>query len=170
IGRINVGNDPCCVFVDQDTNKIYVVNNYDNTLSVIDGNNVIATIPVGQAPLSVCAGKDKIYVANSGDNTVSVINENTYKLLKTIPVGVHPSAVAIDSKDDLVFVANTDSNSVSVIDGSTDHVISVIPDPYSPYSLVINSAMKKLYMIKIRKAITLPLWITMEYRTSKYTQ
>ncbi len=147
IGRINVGNDPCCVFVDQDTNKIYVVNNYDNTLSVIDGNNVIATIPVGQAPLSVCADKDKIYVANSGDNTVSVISASTYELLKTIPVGVHPSAVAIDSKDDLVFVANTDSNSVSVIDGSTDHVISVIPDPYSPYSLVVNSAMKKLYMI-----------------------
>ncbi|BBJ29099.1 YncE family protein [Athalassotoga saccharophila] len=147
IGRINVGNDPCCIFVDQDTNRIYVVNNYDNTLSVIDGNNVIATIPVGQAPLSVCADKDKIYVANSGDNTVSVISANTYELLKTIPVGIHPSSVVIDPKDDLIFVANTDSNSVSVIDGSTDRVISVIPDSYSPYSLVINFAMKKLYMI-----------------------
>ncbi|BBJ28361.1 YncE family protein [Athalassotoga saccharophila] len=37
----------------------------------------------------------------SGDNTVSVISASTYELLKTIPVGVHPSSVAIDPKYDL---------------------------------------------------------------------
>ena len=52
---IPVGDNPNGVGVNPLTNLIYVTNQDDNTVSVIDGvtNLVITTIPVGSRPFSV---------------------------------------------------------------------------------------------------------------------
>jgi YVTN family beta-propeller protein len=78
IATIDVGVNPIGVAVNPATNRIYVTNNADDTVSVIDGttNTVIATVDVGDYPdgIAVNPTTNRIYVANAGDNTVSVID------------------------------------------------------------------------------------------------
>ena len=50
-------------------------NSFGNTVSVINGKTVTATIPVGNAPGEVATNPltNTVYVTNFGDNTASVI-------------------------------------------------------------------------------------------------
>jgi YVTN family beta-propeller protein len=72
-----VGSLPTGVGVNSSTNRVYVANYGDNTVSVIDGstNAVVATVGVGTSPIGVGVNSstNRVYVANNGDNTVSVI-------------------------------------------------------------------------------------------------
>jgi YVTN family beta-propeller protein len=78
---------------------VYVANNGDGTVSVIDTTKraVTALLPVGNAPVGVAItpdGKDA-YVANNGDGTLSVITTATGAVSAPIPVGAGPRSVAI---------------------------------------------------------------------------
>ena len=55
IATIPVGDDPNGVRVNLSTNRIYVANQADDTVTVIDGtsNAVIATVPVGDKPMAI---------------------------------------------------------------------------------------------------------------------
>src|SRR5687767_9347997 len=78
---IQVDNFPVGIAVNPYTNKIYVTNEYSNTVSVINGDNdeVEGTISVGGLPydLDVDPFTNKVYVANLGANTISVIDGET---------------------------------------------------------------------------------------------
>lgn len=69
--------------------RAYVANINDNTVSVIDSgtNTVIATVPVGQLPITVAVSPNGAfaYVANQGSHTVSVIDAatNTVNAIKS---------------------------------------------------------------------------------------
>ena len=73
------------------TDTVYVTNNEDNTVSVINGRTgqVTATIGVGALPgaITVNPATDIIYVANSDASTISVINGRTNKVTATVEVG-----------------------------------------------------------------------------------
>ncbi len=66
-----VGNDPDGVAVDPAAGTVYVANDGDGTVSVIDvaTNSVTATIPVGSGPYAVAAdpAAAAVYVANAGE-------------------------------------------------------------------------------------------------------
>jgi DNA-binding beta-propeller fold protein YncE len=136
-----VGALPQQVAVDETTNTIYVENEDDNTVSVINGdvcnagnlsgcNQSWPTVTVGASPqgLAVNPGNDTVYVANRDDNTVSVIDTlhcNAHdssgcgQTPATISVGAGPRSVGIVFATNTVFVGNRDDLTVSVIDGST---------------------------------------------------
>ena len=77
VATISVGDGPSGVAVNPDTDLVYVADQNDDTVSVIDGetNSVVATISVGSFPQGVAVNPDTnlVYVANSLDDTVSVI-------------------------------------------------------------------------------------------------
>ena len=50
-----------------------------------------------------------------------------YRVIRTIPVGSGPDAVAVDPAARTVYVANQDSAAVSVIDAATGAVTRTIP-------------------------------------------
>ncbi len=99
------------------TNRIYVTNSNDGTVSVIDGttNSVVATIPVGTTPQAVAVNPstNNIFVANAGDNTVSVIDGATNTVSGMAPVGHLPLGVAVNSITNRVYVTNAADNTVS---------------------------------------------------------
>ena len=76
---IPVGGGPSGVDVNSRTNKIYVANVNNNTISVIDGtkNTVTDTIVVGRGPsgVDVSVVVDQIVVANREDDTISAITQ-----------------------------------------------------------------------------------------------
>ena len=78
VATVSVGDVPEGVGVNPTTDRVYVANKFDDTVSVIDGasNTVIATVPVGDLPQGVAVNptSNRIYVANTLDDTVSVID------------------------------------------------------------------------------------------------
>src|SRR5260370_6060059 len=66
----------------------YITNQVSNTVSVIDTaiDMVIATIPVGLAPVGVAVSPDgtKVYITSGTVNTLSVIDAATNQLSATI--------------------------------------------------------------------------------------
>ena len=134
---IGVGHGPTAVAVNPYTHYVYVANSNDGTVSVIDETGdthtgtMTAIIGVGSEPSAVAVdpfapfpSDNNVYVTNFHDNTVSVINESgdvlthTGTVTATIPVGVEPSAVAVDPSTHNVYVTNSYDGTVSVIDES----------------------------------------------------
>lgn len=124
---------------------VYVVNNGNNTLSVIYNGTVYSEgedfdwddydadddeegpyrlyepISVGNDPRGVAITPDQqyLYVTNYGDDTVSVISLSSWSVIETITVGDGPYGISITPSGDFVYVVNELSGSVSVI--YTDH-------------------------------------------------
>ncbi len=99
------------------TNRIYVVNVLDNTVSVIDSstNTVLGSpIPVGKSAQDVAlAGivvnttTNRVYVANGLDGTVSVIDDSANTVLGSpLPVGKIPREIEVNSTTNRLYVAN----------------------------------------------------------------
>src|ERR1019366_940460 len=75
-----VGNGPQGLAVNTVTNKIYVPNSADNTVTVIDGATLATTVvAAGGDPIEVAVNSltNQIYVANYTGNTVTVIDGAT---------------------------------------------------------------------------------------------
>jgi DNA-binding beta-propeller fold protein YncE len=135
---VNAGSYPLAIAVNSATNKVYVVNNSNaygenatmGTVTVIDGaTNSTATINVGPDPGAIAVNpvSNKIYVVNCGqgpgdttpnwDGTVTVI-DGTDNSTTTVPLGLHPNAVAVNPFTGQAYVANEGDNTVTVIDGA----------------------------------------------------
>jgi YVTN family beta-propeller protein/VCBS repeat-containing protein len=112
------------------TNRAYVANRTDNTVTVIDTttNGVVTTIAVGTAPAAVAVNPagTRAYVANSGAGTVSVINISTNAVIATVKVGNAPSAIAVSPGGTMVYVTNSADNSVTKISGSYNTVTGTV--------------------------------------------
>ena len=85
---IPVGGEPLGVAVDPGTHSVFVTNEDDNTVSVIDetSNTVTHTISVGQRPYGVAVdpGTHTVYVTNGNSGTVSVIDEASNTVTHTM--------------------------------------------------------------------------------------
>jgi YVTN family beta-propeller protein len=94
------GTGPWGVAVSTSANGIYVTNNGNGTVSVLDtsSNVFITNIRVGFGPKGVAMNSSgsTAYVANSGSNNVSVIDTSTNSVIGSpIPVGSSPSGIAV---------------------------------------------------------------------------
>src|ERR1043166_1374824 len=150
---IDVGSYPVGIRMNPITNKIYVANQYSNTISVIDGSNdqVISTIKVESFPydLDVNPFNNRIYVSDFGDNIVVVIDGSTNKVIGSIPVGDRPSGINVNIRQNLLYVANYLSNTVSIVNGTNYKLIKNIPVGKSPVGLSMNPVTKKVYVSNI---------------------
>ena len=138
---VNVGAGPLALAIDQLTDTIYVVNQNDNTVSVIDGatcngtdtsgcGQTPSTIAVGSGPLGVAIDQrtDSVYVSNGATNTVSVIDGATCHAMQTagcgqtpatVTVGNGPYSIDVDQRSGAVYVDNVGDSTMSLIDGDT---------------------------------------------------
>lgn len=108
---------------------MYVVNNFDGSVSVIntsdntvidtDGNagNGITPITVGSQPIVIAYDliNHDMYVTNQGDDSVSVIDTTTNQVIDTIKVGDFPTGIAYDIIHERMYVTNQDDSTISVI-------------------------------------------------------
>jgi YVTN family beta-propeller protein len=132
--------------------RVYCANNYGapGSVSVIDTatQQVIATIPVGTAPLGIAVTPNgqEVYVTNQHDGTVSVINTSTLTVIATIPTGRLCQRVVITRDGTKVFVQNGFSDTVSAIDTATHTVIATIPVGHRPWTPAISPDDTKVYV------------------------
>jgi YVTN family beta-propeller protein len=98
---------------------IYVSNEKDNTISVIDSltNKVTNTIKVGQRPRGILLSNDysKLYICASDDDTVQVMDTQTNKILYNLPSGEDPEQFALTPDGKELYIANEDDAIVTVV-------------------------------------------------------
>jgi YVTN family beta-propeller protein len=150
VGTIALPPDssPQSIDIDTATNTLYVADTVKNLISVINVATCTATVlsgcsqsatlvpdPSGPLYVAVNSVTDTVYITNpqlGGNDTVSVLDgascngqvtSGCGQALKTVHVGLSPSALAIDQVSDTVYVANEgiieNGDTVSVIDGAT---------------------------------------------------
>lgn len=115
---------------------VWVTNRSLNNVAAFDASTgeVLATIPVGLAPIGIVApqGTGKVYVSNEGNNTVSVISKETLSVVATIPTGARPHHLNQSPDGRFVYVAEFGANTVGVIDTETDTLVAHFVTSYSP--------------------------------------
>jgi YVTN family beta-propeller protein len=138
---VATGFNPGYLDVDLATGTLYVSNQDENTVSVLDGGactltrqsgcrHAAPTTTVGSGPMGIAADQQTgtVYAANQNENDLSVINGaicnastsfGCGSAWPTVTTGSFPQAVAIDQATDTIYVANLDDNTVSVINGAT---------------------------------------------------
>jgi YVTN family beta-propeller protein len=69
-----------------------------NSVAAIDpeSNQVVARVPVGDAPTRIVASKNGVWVINQDAQTLSLIDPGTRKLVRTLAIGVTPTDLAVD--------------------------------------------------------------------------
>ena len=79
---------------------IYVSNEKDNTITVVDGASLepTKTIPVGQRPRGIALSKDEksLYICASDSDHIEVLDLAADKVVRTLPSGADPEYFALD--------------------------------------------------------------------------
>ena len=114
------------------TGYIFVSNESDDTVSVIDGGSfeVVKIIATGDRPRDMRFSPDRTHlnVATSGDDHIEVINIATLEVTGTIEAGEDPEIFQLDPSGKILVVANEDDNEVTVTDVASGKQVRVIED------------------------------------------
>ena len=140
--QIHTGGDPESISLDERTQTLYVANQIDNAISVIDASRCSAVVTLGcllrppnvAVPAARGIAADEaahtVYVTSS-PNAVAMIDtrscnashpEGCSQVPPTINVGDSPSAIAVDDPTHTAYIANRgagSSGSVAVLDTLT---------------------------------------------------
>ena len=102
--------------------------------------------PSMSAVAAVQPAGTKVYVPNTTSGSLSVVDAAADTVVKTIPVGPGPTAVAFAPALDEAFVTVRGENCVKVIDTTTDTVEATIPVGTAPTSAVVDPAGTTLFV------------------------
>jgi YVTN family beta-propeller protein len=128
---IGEGADPQAMAYNPTNNTIYVCNNGNDTVSIINcnTNTIIATISVPSSSPSTIAYNpisNTMYFTGNLSGLVYVIDCATNLVIGSpISVGTDPTTIAYCSLNNTMYVVNNGSNDVSVIDCNTNTVIGL---------------------------------------------
>jgi YVTN family beta-propeller protein len=113
--RIRVGQRPVGVAAHPRQPLVYVVNSGSDTVSVIRGEEVIATIDVAARPLAAAAGADgRVWITHDA-GTVSMIGVPSATDAAPLEVGSRPEGIIADQRG-RGYVAISGENTVVAID------------------------------------------------------
>jgi YVTN family beta-propeller protein len=135
--------------------RVFVANGGSDSVSVIDADTaaVVATIPVGDAPLDVVASGTRAYVGNWGDGTVSVIDATTNTVVGSVTVGTFPAGLALHPQAGRLYVANFFDDTVSVIDTASLSVVATVPVVRRPRGVTVDPVANRLYVAGFEDAL-----------------
>jgi YVTN family beta-propeller protein len=128
--------------------RVLVSNEGGNSVSVIEGKAVVATIPVGARPrgLAVAADGRRAYVALGVDNAVAVIDLAARRVVDKIPVGTDPEQVAVSPDGRTVYVSNEALDSATAVAVSGHRMRFRVAVGKEPEGVAINPGGTKLYV------------------------
>jgi YVTN family beta-propeller protein len=138
----------------EEARTVYVVNEGDDTVSVIDGisRSVIATIPVGKSPHYIVldpSGK-YAYVTNGESNSVTILDTTTNRVISTIEgVGGDPQQIVIHPEGKFAYVPGFDTANVHVVDLVGKRIIATIPVGDNPQSIAISPGGERVYVVNL---------------------
>lgn len=145
---IPVGNDPRAIVVDASANRIYVANEFSDSVTVIDGaSHATTTVAVGRRPqhIAVNTRTHKVYVNNGTDASISVIDAASLAVT-TLPVG-STGPIVVNEATNKVYIARTgNTDEVTVLDGATNSWYTAAIFSYGPVAQALIPATQRLYV------------------------
>ena len=121
---------------------LYISNEKDNTLSVIDTDKdeVVRTIPVGERPRAITLSKDfkKLYICASDSNTVQVMDVATEKIVATLPSGDDPEQFDLAPNNKHLYIANENDAAVTIVDTDTRTVVKQFDTGVEPEGIAVS--------------------------------
>jgi len=162
---VRVGGGVARVGVDERAGRVIVVDDdgHATTRDTLMGR-VQRAGRVGPTPLTVAvdARRARAFVLDggayvegnpSGEGAVSVLDERTGRVLRTIPVGAAPSAIAEDAPAGLVVVANRGAGTVSVLDARDGAQRGVIQVGGQPAAVAVNERWGRAFVLDAQNDI-----------------
>jgi PQQ-dependent catabolism-associated beta-propeller protein len=121
---------------------IYVSNEKDNTITVVDGSalQAVKTVPVGQRPRGIVLSKDErhLYICASDSDRIEVFDLDSLKVIRHLPSGSDPERFALHPDGVHLYVANEDDNLVTIVDVNGGRIIGEIPVGVEPEGIGIS--------------------------------
>lgn len=136
---IDVPGFPGGMAMSPDGNDLFVADNLGNTVTDINTvtDTAAASLPTGNSPYTCEVSPDgkQVFVSNWADRSVSIYNRVTPNTITnspaatqtgpiapaaTVPVGEHPTAIAISQDGGTVYITNGNTDNVSVLKKGAD--------------------------------------------------
>jgi YVTN family beta-propeller protein len=97
--------------------------------------DVYAAIASGTLAHRVADTPTRVYVPNNTSDTVSIVDPRTYRVIRTVRVGLGPQHITPSWDLRHLYVGNTYSSTLTEIDPRSGRVVRTIPvpDPYNLY-------------------------------------
>ncbi len=122
--------------------KIFVSNEQDNTLSVIDGASleVIDTISVGRRPRAMALSHDgeHLFVALGDDDLIEVIDVRSHESVQRLSPGPEPEVIRVDPNRPFIYVSNEDDSIITVVDYEARTRMLEIPVGVEPEGIAVS--------------------------------
>jgi len=122
--------------------EIWVTNEKDNTISVIDVDTlaVTRTLETGERPRGITFSRDfsRVYICASDSNAVEVMDPVTGKILHDLPSGEDPEQFALAPDDRHLWIANENDAVTTVVDIETREVVRQIDVGIEPEGMAIS--------------------------------
>lgn len=123
------------------TGRIFVTNEGDDTVSVINGKTLAVeqNLSVGKRPRGIGLSPDgkELYIAASEDNAIVVIDPESLKVLRTFQSGSDPETFAVHPNGN-IYISNEDDAKASVFDPKTGNRIAEIPVGLEPEGVAVS--------------------------------
>jgi YVTN family beta-propeller protein len=126
------------------------------TAQSVKEEKALATNKLGSKPYDVILARNgtRLYVSDWAGRMVLALNPDDLRVVAKIPVGEHPTQMALHPEDDRLFVACASSNCVSAIDTKRGIVTETImtalfprsPEGSTPDALAVAADGKTLYV------------------------
>ena len=146
---IKVGSKPYDLVFSHDGKRVFVTNNFSDSVSVIDvkENKVVTTITVSKKPrgIALAASGNFLYVANYDGASISVISTNSLTEVGKILTSGRPNEVLAHPTKDFIYVTDAYLDQVLVIDANFNKIIAKIPVGKFPWGMDIDKTGEKLY-------------------------
>jgi YVTN family beta-propeller protein len=136
VGTVDFGHGvrPHCAVMCAKTGLLYVTNELDQCVAVIDpvALKVVGTIPTGQKEshmLAISRDGRRGYTANVAGGSVSVLDLDARKLVTVISVAPHIQRISLSADVTQIFTSDQSQPRLAVIDTSTNAVSSWVDLP-----------------------------------------
>ncbi len=125
------------------------------------GNQLGTPVAVGRHPWAVALdeGTQHAFIVNNLSNTVSVLDLTTATLMRTVPVGLSPNAVTVDTRRRRAIVTNqmltpsSTAGSISILDTESGRLLRTIKIAGSPIAVACDEAVGRSFVVLASGAI-----------------
>jgi len=117
ITRYRLGQDLRALAAGADGEEVYVADAAAGRVLVVDvvGGETVARIDGLSGPAGIALSGDSLWVAEGAAGRLALVNRRTYGIIRRVPVGAAPGALAYDNVRGRLYVLVTGQGSVAVV-------------------------------------------------------
>ena len=157
-----VGPDPSSVAVDTRAGRVFVVNNGDDTITMLDARagQALRVISFSGAPTALAVDERRGHLlvgvgslTPGGHDTVATLDSRTGALLYSTTVGARPDAIALDQRAGRAYVATFQDDSLSTLDLASGRTLRTVPvgfdqtTGYAPAEVAIDARAGRVFVM-----------------------